>query len=208
MQYQRQTNDASTGATANYKVVGTPYYMAPEVFTGKYNEKCDIWSMGVVLYQLMTGKYPFDGFNYKKVVEAIMYGYYEIPSVSRNLKDLIRKMLEKDPRNRISLNEILAHPWIISSAKDCQDNTDSPILDTEVVDNLKQFKSQCAFKSNVMNLLVKQVSPIQSKALIAKFKEADIDNNGFLSKEEFKQAISKAYPCKNSLQSISWAEVE
>lgn len=93
--------------------------MAPEVFSGKYTEKCDIWSLGVVLYQLMTGKYPFDGFNVNKIAEAILYGNFKAPNVSKNLKDLLSRMLEKDPKKRISLDEILSHDWIVSNVSDC-----------------------------------------------------------------------------------------
>lgn len=54
------------------KALGTPYYIAPEVIKGSYNEKCDIWSCGVILYILITGKPPFNGFNDDEILNAVV----------------------------------------------------------------------------------------------------------------------------------------
>ena len=51
------------------KTIGTCYYLAPEVLYGKYNEKCDVWSCGVILYMLCTGKPPFDGKTDREIIK-------------------------------------------------------------------------------------------------------------------------------------------
>ena len=62
------------------KNIGTPYYIAPEVIKGEYTEKCDIWSCGVILYILLSGKPPFDGLNTKKILINIQKRTYDLES--------------------------------------------------------------------------------------------------------------------------------
>ena len=64
---------------ASLDIAGTPYYIAPEVLTGKYGQECDIWSLGVCLYQILTGKMPFDGRDQPEVFGKIKAGIFVIP---------------------------------------------------------------------------------------------------------------------------------
>ena len=87
--------------------LGTPYYIAPEVLNKKYNEKCDMWSVGVILYILLCGRPPFDGENDDEILENVSKGLYKIsgPIWSRMTAeciDLVKKMLTFDPEKRIS----------------------------------------------------------------------------------------------------------
>lgn len=70
--------------------MGTPYYIAPEVIDKFYGKECDIWSMGVVIYQMLTGKMPFDALDLSSMLKAIQLGIFEMPTFfSEDLKDLI-----------------------------------------------------------------------------------------------------------------------
>lgn len=72
------------------EIAGTPYYIAPEVLKMTYGTECDIWSLGVVLYQLMSGKFPFDGRSQFDLFKNIKNKEPKIPShFSADLKDLI-----------------------------------------------------------------------------------------------------------------------
>ena len=61
-----------------HQTYGTPYYIAPEILAGEYNEKCDIWSLGVLLFILLSGKPPFDGNTDDEILENVQKGVYKI----------------------------------------------------------------------------------------------------------------------------------
>ncbi|KAH0640430.1 hypothetical protein KY285_037016 [Solanum tuberosum] len=102
-------------------VVGTPYYVAPEVLAGRdYNEKVDIWSAGVILYIMLAGIPPFYGDSTEEIFEAVLRANLRFPtrifrSVSPAAKDLLRRMLCKDISRRFSAEQVLRHPWITSN---------------------------------------------------------------------------------------------
>jgi calcium-dependent protein kinase len=96
---------------------GTPYYIAPEVLKKNYSAKCDIWSIGVILYILLCGYPPFNGANDKQIIESVLKGKYtldepEWDDISEDAKDLVRRMLEYDPKKRITASDALQHRWI------------------------------------------------------------------------------------------------
>ena len=98
-------------------VVGTPYYIAPEVLLKKYDKSCDMWSVGVVAYTLLAGYPPFNGSNNGEVCDAVRLGRYRFHSEewsrsSRESRQFIRQLLQKDPRKRMTAREALEHPWI------------------------------------------------------------------------------------------------
>ena len=94
-------------------VAGTPFYIAPEVLDSEYGVECDIWSLGVVIYQLLTGNMPFDGKSLDGIFNSIRKGVFKMPdNLSVEAKDLISKMIRIDPNLRIRAKEALKHPWI------------------------------------------------------------------------------------------------
>ena len=131
--------------------------MAPEVIEGHYQEKCDIWSLGIVLYMLTTGQLPFNGTTKPEVYGKIKKGVFKEPSkCTANCKDLISKMLTVDQTKRPTAGECLKHPWF----KEMEDKvlTEST-LDHEnqlrILKSLKSFKGQSELRRAALNIFVK-----------------------------------------------------
>lgn len=127
-----------------HQTYGTPYYIAPEILAGEYNEKCDIWSVGVILYILLCGRPPFDGENDDEILENVSKGLYKISGpiwsrMSQDGVDLVKKMLTFEPEKRISASQVLHHPWILR-------NTESivieEVINSEALKNLKNFRAE------------------------------------------------------------------
>jgi serine/threonine protein kinase len=99
--------------------IGTPYYMAPEIWTNqRYNEKCDVWALGVVLYELCALRHPFLGATERSLRDRVLKGQYDpLPSsYSPALRDVLRLLLAVDPRARPAVDQILAHPAVAARA--------------------------------------------------------------------------------------------
>ena len=99
------------------EVIGTPFYIAPEVLNNNYDEKCDMWSCGVILYVMLSGEPPFYGENDNEIYAQILntevsFNQKIWEDISDEAKDLIQKLLNKNHRNRLSAVEALQHPWI------------------------------------------------------------------------------------------------
>jgi len=97
---------------------GTPGYVAPEILSSKpYSSSCDFWSVGVVLFVLLSGQLPFYDEDQFELFERIKNGDYNMKdpvweNVSSHAKDLVKKLLVVDPASRITDKDISTHPWI------------------------------------------------------------------------------------------------
>ena len=101
---------------------GSPYYVAPEVLNDStYTFSADVWSCGVILYTLLCGFPPFYSENYTELFELIKRGVYDFPSpywdnISPGAKELVSKLLVVDPEERISLQDVITHPWLLTQS--------------------------------------------------------------------------------------------
>ena len=97
--------------------VGTPFYMAPEVIEKNYNEKCDIWSCGVIAFILLAGTPPFNGQSFIEIKKSVRKGEVSFKDkvwteVSQSAKDFITLLLTRDKAARPSAADCLKHPWL------------------------------------------------------------------------------------------------
>ena len=174
-----------------YERVGTSYYIAPEVLEGFYDEKCDIWSCGVILYVLLSGFPPFNGETDEEIFEAIKKRDLIFPedvfgSISEEAKDLIKKMLSPSD-TRLTAAEVLKHPWVQLLAP----NSSNEGLKFQPT-TFKSYYSSNKFKKAVLTYMASRLSEEEIKNLKATFQLIDENGDGMLSLEELKNAVAKA----------------
>nr|XP_010907403.1 calcium-dependent protein kinase 3 [Elaeis guineensis] len=173
------------------EIVGSPYYMAPEVLKRNYGPEIDIWSAGVILYILLCGVPPFWAETEQGVAQAILRGLIDFkrepwPSVSENAKNLVRQMLEPDPKLRLTAKQVLEHPWLQNAKK----APNVPLGDA-VKSRLKQFSRMNRFKRRALRVIADHLSMEEVEDIKDMFKMMDTDNDGIVSYEELKNGLAK-----------------
>jgi calcium-dependent protein kinase len=196
------------------KQIGTPYYIAPEVLSYKYNEKCDIWSCGIIMYILLSGCPPFYGKNDDEIFESIKNKklFFKQPiwnEVSDSAKSLIKSLLEYDFNKRPSAEKAMDHKWFQQFKSPEENETDifssfaSPrsqdINLKEAMKNLKNFKAERKLQQASLYFMVHNLSP-NSKDIIKLrtiFEQIDENNDGKIAKEELIKGFKKSHagPC-------------
>ena len=174
---------------------GTSYYIAPEVLNKKYNEKCDVWSVGVMLFILLSGKPPFDGADDNEITENVKIGKYKFDGkqwkkISDDAKDLIKQMLELKYEKRISARECLRHPWFANAPETEID----PDLIRESLANLMSFNAVQKLQQATMSMMVQNMITKEEIArLQGVFKQLDKNNDGKLQYEELISGYEEFY---------------
>ena len=178
------------------KINGTPYYIAPEVLNEVYDEKCDIWSSGIILYILLCGYPPFNGETDQDILNNVKKGKFEFPDeewsvVSHEAKDLINKMLTYTPLKRPSALECLNHSWF--KANNTQHESNQQLAQSALM-NMKRFKRNRQFEQATISFIVNQLITKEERSeLMKQFQEWDKNGDGVLSKEEIIEGYNMAY---------------
>lgn len=100
---------------------GTPNFISPEVASrGSHGLEADVWGLGCLLYTLLVGRPPFETQGVKSTLTRVVMDDYKLPGyLSPEAKDLIHSLLQKNPKDRISLEQILEHPFIKRGCVSC-----------------------------------------------------------------------------------------
>ncbi|KAL4592796.1 hypothetical protein LXL04_005801 [Taraxacum kok-saghyz] len=172
-------------------LVGSAYYVAPEVLRRRYGAEADIWSAGVILYILLSGVPPFWGETEQSIFDAVLRGNLDFisdpwPSISSSAKDLVKKMLKSDPKERLTAVEVLNHPWM----REDGDAPDKPI-DIAVLTRMKQFRAMNKLKKVALKVIAENLSEEEIIGLKEMFKSMDTDNSGTITFEELKAGLPK-----------------
>ncbi|CAL5431869.1 unnamed protein product [Camellia sinensis] len=174
-----------------HDVVGSPYYVAPEVLNKRYSSEADVWSAGVMIYILLSGVPPFWAETEHDIFEEVLHGDLDFssdpwPNISESAKDLVRKMLVRDPKKRLTAHEVLCHPWVQVDGV----APDKP-LDSAVLSRLTHFSAMNKLKKMALRVIAGCLSEEEIAGLKEMFKTLDTDNSGQITFEELKAGLKR-----------------
>jgi calcium-dependent protein kinase len=163
------------------------------VLLKQYDQKCDIWSCGVILYILLCGYPPFNGKNEFEIFSKIIKGEFVFPEeewadIRSEAKDRVRRMLTYDPEKRPEAIELLSDPWFSK----CHFAIKQEALNPKTLENLKSFHSNSLFKRAILLHFVRYYELTDEKNhLLESFKAIDKDHDGQLTREELMEEYAK-----------------
>ncbi|PIA58367.1 hypothetical protein AQUCO_00500352v1 [Aquilegia coerulea] len=179
-----------------HDIVGSAYYVAPEVLKRKSGPESDVWSIGVITYILLCGRRPFwdkteDGIFKEVLKNKPDFRRKPWPSIGNSAKDFVQKLLVKDPRARLTAAQALSHPWV----REGGDASEIPV-DISVLSNMRQFVKYSRLKQFALRALASTLNEEELADLRDQFDAIDVDKNGSISLEEMRQALAKDLPWK------------
>ena len=168
--------------------VGTSYYVSPEILAGKYTEKCDIWSAGVILYILLSGEPPFNGPSDGVIYSKIKKMQFNFPSnkwdnISNEAKDLLMNMLSIENK-RFSASQVLAHPWF----KIVNEKLSLEKLNFSL-QFFKEYKQANELKRIVLAFIASRLQENEINGLKEIFQAFDKNKDGQINYQEFEEGL-------------------
>jgi calcium-dependent protein kinase len=174
--------------------VGTMHYTAPEVFRNKYDDKCDVWSCGVILYILLCGKMPFGGLTEEAVKQSIVTGKFKMSGpewggISEEAKALVRQMLQVDPARRPTAEQCFRDHW----TQRAQDLLRPEAFQT-ALDNMRNFRAGSRLKRAVLSFIVTQlVTQEERQELNRVFMSLNTAGDGRINTEELRVGCQRVF---------------
>ena len=178
------------------KLVGSAYYIAPEVITKKYNSKCDLWSCGVIMFVLLTRKAPFGGRNDKQILENVLHGQYKkelLEEYSPYAIDLISKLLERDISKRLNAEMALQHRWFqVYKCKEILNDIQDKDKIKKFIENLKNYHCGSIIQETALAFLVHNYPDLDEIVNACKlFSRIDKKGNGRINSEELYNGLNE-----------------
>ncbi|KOM52090.1 hypothetical protein LR48_Vigan09g074900 [Vigna angularis] len=171
-------------------IVGSAYYVAPEVLHRSYSTEADVWSIGVIAYILLCGSRPFWARTESGIFRAVLkadpsFDETPWPSLSSEAKDFVKRLLNKDPRKRISAAQALSHPWIRN-----YNNVKVP-LDILIFKLMKTYMRSSSLRKAALRALSKTLTADELYYLREQFSLLEPSKNGSISLENVNKALMK-----------------
>ncbi len=181
------------------ELIGTPYFIAPEVIKRRYDSKCDIWSIGILLYFLISKKRPFDGKKLEEIFDGINnkeinFSIKPFDTTSEELKDLILKLLKKNPNERLTAQEALNHPWFTKNKTKEKLSYLSTTEMNELLDNIRNYNPKNVLQQIALSYLVNKNPNAETvNKASCLFIKLDKDNNGIIDNKEFVHGLKTLF---------------
>ena len=178
------------------KVAGTSYYMAPEVLRGDYSEEADMWSFGVVMFMLLSGRCPFGGHTDEQIQDNVLRGKYVFKQaawegVSNEAKDFIKKLLVQDYKKRMTAAEALDHAWMRGESVGGLEHHLSEEGEDHLVHHMAEYRKYSDLKRAALLAISFTLGEKDLQTLRDAFQEIDKDHTGVISHTEFNEILHK-----------------
>jgi calcium-dependent protein kinase len=175
---------------AGGKVSGPPFYTSPEVIEGKYDHKCDLWSVGVIAYTMLSGSPPYTGNEYQ-VLYKILHDDFEFSETFSDMaKDFINGLMTKNPSKRPEIKDALEHLFLV-----VEENSTTRELGLEILGKMSKFVVGKNLKRSVLSyILSRKIYVENNNDLLKLFKEIDKDGNGQIDVGELYSSYGKFFP--------------
>ena len=183
------------------KFIGTSYYIAPEVLKESYDEKCDVWSCGVIMYILLCGYPPFNGNSNEEIYNSIKNSqpYFhgeDWRDITPEAIDLLQNMLNKQPNKRFSAGKCINHKWfkLLDETNKKTKNNFGKKLQMKVINKMNDFIKENRLKQAVLQFISNQFNlKKEEEDLQSLFKEFDLKKTGEISKDIFYKKLTELY---------------
>lgn len=183
---------------ANMKaVLGTSYYVAPEVLAGNYGMECDLWGLGVLAFMMLCGQAPFSGDEDPDILKLVKIGKFSfVPkniwrNISSAAKDFISKLLVVDVKARMTAQEALQHPWMTEHRDQkvlAMDQNENELAE-EIYDSLQSYRNFAKLKRAALIAIAYTLNQDDIEASRSQFERLDTSKNGFITLDQLKEIL-------------------
>ncbi|XP_022952423.1 CDPK-related protein kinase-like [Cucurbita moschata] len=171
-------------------IVGSAYYVAPEVLHRSYGTEADVWSIGVIAYILLCGSRPFWARTESGIFRAVLKADLSFdegpwPSLSSEAKDFVKRLLNKDPRKRLTAAQALSHPWIRNY------NGAKVPIDILIFKLMRVYMRSSSLRKAALRAVSKTLTVDELSYLKEQFELLEPNKNGFITLETIKMGLAK-----------------
>ena len=177
------------------QIHGTVYYVSPQVLAGNYDNKCDVWSIGVIVYMILSGSPPFPGQNDQEIINRIKSTEVSFDGprwigISKDAKDYISLLLTRDPKKRPTAAEAMDHQWLRRMVVDENADASENEIELEVLKNIQQFSRQNAIRRAALGMIAMSLTQSDVANMEEEFMKLDSNRGGTIKLDELTKVLT------------------